>query len=555
VQHEAGRSATTGAIEVGRVAFARGSWSEACERLVSVDIEEVEDLERLAVAAYLVGRDELSAQAWERAHRACLALAPPDADRAARCAFWLALALLLRGDVARAGGWLARAERLVERPGDDVSIGAGFLRVVVFLEALESGDVARARELSDEVVAVGRRHGDADLLALGVLGSGQVALVSGDAARGLKLLDEVMVSVTTGEVSPIPAGIVYCAVIEACMDVFDFRRAAEWTDALHGWCSAQPDMVPYRGQCLVHRSQVLQAHGEWAEALAEAERARRRLSDPAHPAIGLACYQLGDLHRLRGDFAGAERAYREASRHGREPAPGFALLRLAEGDVAAAVVAVRRMVEESRGRPDRAAVLAAAVEVQLAAGEVAAARAAGGELAALAAGIDVPLLQAVAGYAEGRVLLAEGDPGAALVALRPACRLWRELAMPYDVARAQVEIARACRSLGDLDAADLALDAARATFEALAAGPDLARVAGLAGGTRPQGSGSAATVLTAREREVLTLVAAGRTNRDVAAELVISEHTVARHVQNIFTKLGVSSRAAATAFAYRHDLV
>jgi ATP/maltotriose-dependent transcriptional regulator MalT len=243
------------------------------------------------------------------------------------------------------------------------------------------------------------------------------------------------------------------------------------------------------------------------------------------------------------------------SRHGREPAPGFALLRLAEGDVAAAVVAVRRMVEESRGRPDRAAVLAAAVEVQLAAGEVAAARAAGGELAALAAGIDVPLLQAVAGYAEGTVLLAEGDPGAALVALRPACRLWRELAMPYDVARAQVEIARACRSLGDHDAADLALDAARATFEALAAGPDLARVAGLAGGTRPQGSGSAATALTAREREVLTLVAAGRTNRDVAAELVISEHTVARHVQNIFTKLGVSSRAAATAFAYRHDLV
>ncbi|HMG41515.1 MAG TPA: helix-turn-helix transcriptional regulator [Acidimicrobiales bacterium] len=535
-----------GSIEPGREAFARQAWADAYRLLAGGEAQEGEDLERLAVAAHLVGEDDESARAWEQAHHAHVRRG--DRERAARCAFWLALGLLLRGDVAQGGGWLTRAERLV---ADDTreSVAAGLIRVPMVLEALEGGDAKRAYELAGEVVDLARRLGDPDLLALAVLGRGQASLALGETGRGLKLLDEVMVSVTTGEVAPIPAGIVYCAVIEACMDVFDLRRAAEWTEALHGWCAAQPDLVPYSGQCLVHRSQVLQAHGSWSDAAAEAEQARRRLSDPIHPAVGLAFYQQGELHRLRGEHAAAEQAYRAASRHGREPAPGFALLRLAEGNVEAAVVAIRRMVDESRGRLARPTMLAAAVEVLLAAGDVGAARAAADELGDIAGRIDVPLLHAVSQCATGTVLLAEGDVAAALTALRRADQGWRSLGMPFDAARARVQLAGAYRALGDHDAADLELDAARAVFEQLDAAPELARLAQVTGAAtaRP-------TALTGRECEVLKLVAAGKSNRQIAADLVISEHTVARHLQNIFAKLGLSSRAAATGYAYEHGL-
>jgi ATP/maltotriose-dependent transcriptional regulator MalT len=455
----------------------------------------------------------------------------------------------LRGDVARAGGWFARAERLVDEADQD-SVARGFLLIPRSLQALATGDAVTAYALDSEIVDIAVRCGDRDLLAFGLLGSGQSSLALGETGRAMKLLDEVMVSVTSGEVSPIPAGIAYCAVIEACMDVFDLRRAAEWTEALHGWCASQPDLVPYRGQCLVHRSQVLQAHGAWAEAVSEVERACLRLSDPVHPALGQALYQQGELHRVRGEYAEAERAYRAASQQGREPAPGLALLRAAEGNVDAAVAATRRMVEESRGQLSQPTMLAAAVEVLLTGADVEAAQAACDELAKIADAVAAPLLRAIADYAIGSVLLAEGDVAAALGALRRACTVWRELEMPFDAARARVQIALGCRALGDHDAADLELDAARAVFERLDAKPNLAYVMQLAGSAPPHPAN-----LTNRECEVLRLVAAGNTNREIASDLVISAHTVARHLQNIFTKLGVSSRAAATAYAYTHGLV
>jgi DNA-binding NarL/FixJ family response regulator len=299
---------------------------------------------------------------------------------------------------------------------------------------------------------------------------------------------------------------------------------------------------------MVHRSQVMQSCGAWADAEVEAERARRALSDPVHPALGLAFYQLGELHRLRGELDDAERAYRAASAQGREPAPGFALLRLAQGSITAAVAAIRRMLEESQGRLTRATVLASAVEVQLAAGDRDAALAAGDELGKIADAVDTPLLRAIADYAIGTVMLAGGDAPAALAALRRACAGWQALGMPYDVARARVQIALTCRALGDADAAGMVLDAARGTFEHVGALPDLARVVALTQPGRP-------APLTARECEVLRHLARGGTNREIAAALVISEHTVARHVQNIFAKLGIPSRAAATAYAYRHGVV
>jgi len=539
--------AMVSAVELGREAFARREWGNARALLAAGEDLDVEDLERLAIAAYLVGRDAESHEAWQRAQLECERLG--ERDRGARCAFWLGLSLVLRGEMAQGSGWLARAERLVE--GDHEGAARGFLLVPAFLQTLASGDPVTAGGLAGDMVDIARRCGDKDLLAFGLLCGGTASLALGDLTRGMKLLDEVMVSVTTGEVSPIPAGIVYCAVIEACMDRFDLRRAAEWTEALSDWCTSQPDLVPYRGQCLVHRSQVLQAHGRWAEAAREADQACERLSASAHPALGLALYQRAEMHRLRGEFAEAERAYQAAGQQGREPAPGIALLRLAEGRVEAAVAAVRRMAEESRGQPIRPAILAAAVEVLLTAGDVPAARAAGEELAMIAQTIDVPVLHAMADYAAGSVLVADGNPAAALAVLRRASSRWRELDMPYEAARARVSVAVACRAVGDHDAATLELDAASATFERIGARPDLDRAAQLAGASVQR----RADALTDRECEVLRLVATGQTNRQIAAELVLSEHTVARHLQNIFLKLDLSSRAAATAYAYEHGLV
>jgi DNA-binding CsgD family transcriptional regulator len=403
------------------------------------------------------------------------------------------------------------------------------------------------------VLEVADACGDRDLRALGMLSSGQAALVAGAVRRGMALLDETMVAVAAGEVSPVPAGIVYCAVVDACIEVFDLRRAAEWTEALDRWSGAQPDLVPYRGQCLVHRSQLLQAHGSWPEARTEADRACRWLSRPSHPALGLALYQRAELHRLRGELADAERSYRAASRQGCEPAPGLALLRLAEGRVDAAVAAIRRVIDETRGPLRRPALLAAGVEILLAAGAVDDARSAAGELHELAGEVDAPLLHAVAAFATGSVLLAGDDPVAALGALRDAHERWRELDMPYDAARARVRIGLACRQLGDDDAALLELDAARLVFAQLEARPALAEVTRLTAAAPP--SEPRPGGLTGRECEVLRHVAAGETDREIAAALVISEHTVGRHLQNIFRKLGLSSRAAATSFAHEHHLV
>jgi DNA-binding CsgD family transcriptional regulator len=539
----------TAAVERAREAFAGRRWSEAYAAFAAQAAGlEADDLERLAVAAHLLGQDDESVRAWEQAYAACARHGDP--DRAARCAAWLGLGLLLRGDIARAGGWFARAARLLDEAASD-GAARGYLVLPVFLEALGRGDTDTATRLAADVVGRGRRFGDDDLVALGLLSGGQAALAGGDTVRGLTLLDEAMVAVSSGEVSPIPTGIIYCAVIESCMDAMDLRRAAEWTDALDHWCGAQPDLVPYRGQCLVHRAQILQAHGNWTDAEIEAERAARRLSETAHPALGLAFYQQGELHRLRGEHADAERAYRAASQHGREPAPGLALLRLQEGKLEAAVATIRRMVEESRGQLTRPTMLAAGVEILLCAGNEEGARSAAAELVRWAEQSGAPLLQAMAAYATGSVLVAAGEPTAALASLRRASATWRDLEMPYEVARARRQIGLACRAVGDNDTAVLEIEAARATFEQLGAAPELAEI----GGTQTAARQPLPAELTAREYEVLRLVATGRTNRQIAAELVISEHTVGRHLQNIFMKLGLSSRAGATAYAYEHHLV
>jgi DNA-binding CsgD family transcriptional regulator len=541
----------TEALELGRAAFAGQAWADAFDRLSAADREtplEPGDLERLAAAAFLVGREDESAEAWARAHHERLARG--ETGPAARCAFWLAFGLLNRGELARGGGWVARARRVVADGPDRAE--HGYLLWLAAFQSLLEGETAAALAGFEQAATQGERWGEPDLAALARAGAGRALIRLGRTGPGVALLDEVMVAVETGELSPIVVGDLYCTVLEGCQELFDLRRAQQWTAVLTGWCAAQPDLVPYRGQCLLHRAELMQLHGAWSDAMEEARRAYERFLQPAaHPAAGAAAYQLAELHRLRGEAAEAEEAYRLASRWGREPQPGLALLRLAQGQLAAARAAIRRVLDEAADRPARAALLPAAVEIALAGGDVPAARAAADELARVAEELDAPLLRATAAAADGAVLLGQGDARAALAALRGAWTAWQELEAPYEAARARVGIGLACRELGDQDSAAMELDGARWVFQQLGAAQELARVEALAG----RGRAGAAGGLTAREVQVLRLVATGRTNRVIAAELVLSERTVDRHVSNIFTKLGVSSRAAATAWAYEHQLV
>ncbi|XRQ02745.1 LuxR C-terminal-related transcriptional regulator [Actinomadura welshii] len=541
----------TDLIARGRAAYGRQAWEEARTALATADERGAlgaGDLDLLGTAAYLTGRTDAADEAWQRAYRGFTE--DGDVARAVRCAFWLALILMLRGEHARGGGWFARAQGVLDEAGLDC-VERGYLRVPVALQALHTGDPSAAYAELEAIAALADRFGDPDLRALCRLGRGQALVAAGDAPRGAAMLDEAMVAVTTGEVSAVAAGIVYCGVILACRDVFDLRRAQEWTAALSRWCAAQPDLAAYRGQCLVHRSEIMQMRGEWAGAMEEVRRACERLSDPpGDPVLGMALYQRAELLRLRGEFARAEEAYRRAGRAGHRVQPGLALLRLAEGRVGDAVAAMRRVVGEAEGAVERARVLAAHTEIALAAGEIDTARAAAGELEGIAAGFDSPYLRAVVGHARGSILLAGGDAAAACSALRRAWASWQELDAAYEAALVRLRMAQACRHLGDHDTAEMELDAARRVFEELGAAPALARVRELAG-SPPRAPGG----LTAREVEVLRLVATGVTNREIAEALVISEKTVARHLANIFAKLDLPSRSAATAFAHRHGLL
>jgi len=538
-------------LERGREAYAGRSWRDAFESLSSADRArplDAADLELLARAAYMLGRDGEYAAALERAHVAHLGAG--DVPRAVRCAFWIGHSLLFRGEPARAGGWFGRAQRLLEDDGRDC-VERGYLLMPVVLEQIGRGDYGAGAQTAARAAEIGGRFGDADLRWLSVDEQGRALVKQGRVEEGLRLVDEVLVVVAAGELSPVVAGIVYCNTIAFCRDAHELRHAREWTQALTRWCERQPQMVAHNGLCLVHRAEIMQLQGAWPAALDEARGAAERFTEGAlnRLAAGRAHYRQGELHRLRGEQAAAERAYREASRRGCEPQPGLALLRLAQGRHDAAFAAMRRAAAETLEPLRRASLLPAYVEVALAAGDVDAARSACRELEGIAQrGSEA--LAAMSALARGALALALGDARAALVASRRAWRAWEELEAPYEAARARVLVGVSCRSLGDQEACSLELEAARETFAALGAAPDLARVDALAGRGRRGGAHG----LTPRELQVLRRVAAGDTNRDIAAALSISEHTVARHVQNIFAKLGVSSRTAASAFAFEHDL-
>jgi DNA-binding CsgD family transcriptional regulator len=539
------------ALERGRDAYATRAWVDAYALLQQADEGEPlapSDLGLLATAAYMLGRDEEWVAAHERAHH--LHLEAGELEWAARAAFWIGFSFALRGELGPAEGWFGRAQRLLDEGNADC-VERGFLLVAYGHALLSAGDAAGAGAAGADAAAIAGRFGNRDLFVFAVILQGEAAAFDARVAEGLRLLDEGMVAVTTEDLSPVVCGITYCEVILTCQQIFELRRAREWTLALDRWRRAQPDMVAFTGRCLVHRAEILQLGGSWEDALEEARLAGQRFVETNSPTVGLALYREAELLRLRGELDRAEDVYRAASRAGWEPQPGLAQLRLAQGRVDVATAAIRRALVERSDPLRRAELLPAAVEIMLAAGDTGEAGAACDELGRVAERYSSAMLDAIVAYERGGVELAAGDATRALEHLRRALDAWRALEAPYEVARTRVLIGQACRALDDSDACTLELEAALADFVRLGALPDAARVEALLG-SAPD---AAEHGLSPRELEVLRLVAGGKSNREIAAALVISEHTVARHVQNIFGKLRVSSRAAATAFAFEHEIV
>ena len=541
-------------LELGRAAFEERRWREAHKHLSEASDPsplEPTDLELLACSAFLAGQEADAKNAWTQAHHLFIEAGQP--QRAARCGFWLGLSLLLSGDGARCAGWLARTRRGLKGHQDCAEQGL----TLIIAGLLQMGrDAKTAADTFAEALALAERHREPDLLAFALLSRGQALIQMRRVREGLPLLDEAMVTVMSGEVSPIAAGIVYCAVILTCQRIFDLQRAKEWTVALDAWCSEQQELVAFRGQCLIHRSEILQLKGEWLDASTEARRACDWYRDREQRSSGRAFYQCAELHRLRGEFEAAGDMYREAGQAGFEPQPGLSLLRLAQGQTKMAAAAIRRVVNESGDRQGpggglaRTRVLGPYVEIMLACNDLKSAREGANELARAAAQTDTPFLVAAAAQAMGAVLLAEGDPNAALARLREAWTAWQKLEAAFESARVQALIGHACRQLGDEDTARAHLEAARSVFQRLGALPALE----LADEDGSELDTSAMSQLTGREREVLALLATGNTNRQISTALHISEHTVARHVSNLFNKLGVSSRTAAAALAHKYGL-
>ncbi len=532
-----------------RRAYERREWVAAFRALSDLDETELEaqDFAALATTAYLLGRRNDCVQALQRAHQASLGAG--DRPAAVRAAYGLVVTLWQAGELAVGNGWLARAARILEELEDDV-VERGYLCDLEMMAHIHDGEFADAFPLAPIITGYGRRFDEPDLIALGRHAEGRLMLSSGRVADGLQRMDEALVGVMAGEVTPVTAGRVYCSTIEACQEVSDFGRAGEWTHALITWCDAQPGLVAYTGQCATHRGQLLRLHGAYADAMEELDRAvERYLAIGGDPALGLAHYERGEIHRLRGEHDAAESAYNSAAEHGHPAQPGRALLWLARDRRDAASATVHRLLAERQDPVHRSQVLAAAVEILVAAADTDAAASLSEELCDIAETFGCNALRAAGAYAAAAVELAQGAAEPALRAARRAMETWTQLSAPYEVARSRILVGRALRLLGDEESAIADLTAARSALAELGAGPAEQEAAALLGEQNAPGG------LSPRELEVLRLVAAGNSNPAIAGQLVLSEKTVARHLSNIFSKLDVGSRTAAAAFAHENHLV
>ena len=528
--------------------MARHEWAEAfqaaSDALVNSPELEADRADLEADAAWWLGRLDDCIEARERAYRLYEELG--DSRRAGQCAIWLYEHNAFKAAPAMAGAWLRRARRALADDPECVEHGALQLREAE--AAHGGGDLDAAYTLATEVVALGRMLRSADLEAEALQTLGRILIDRGEIAEGFGHLDEAMLFAVEGRLRPYSTGKVYCSLISACEEVGDFDRSAEWTETSMKWASRHPFAI-FPGICRIHRAVVLKRRGSLAEAEREAERACEELLG-SHMANSAAAYaEVGDIRRRLGQLDRAEEAFARAQELCGQPCGGLALLRLAQGRVEVARSIISGCVRAVRNPLGRSGVLPMYVHIAIAAGDLAEARTALEELDGIAATFPTPTLRATVASTRGRLELAEGDTVAAAATLQDALERWAALDVPYELATVHTLLGQALRLSGDADDAAEAFAAATRLFDQLGARLDAEQVSG--GPARP----ALPAGLTEREVEVLRLIAAGLTNAEIAAALYLSTKTVSRHLSNIFTKIGVTSRAGATAFAFEHQLV
>ena len=524
------------------------AWAETYGRLSARNVADLtpEDLEALADSAWLTCHLQESFAARQQAYAGYLE--SHDDRSAARASWRLFWDHLYNGDKVVALGWFRRARRHVANLPEGAE--HGYVALADSELALNRGSAGEAEAHAIRAVEIGERHNTQSIVAFGLTLQGRALIAQGRFEQGCASMDEAMTLVLGGRLDTFFTGAVYCTVIAECRDVADMRRAADWTDAAREWCASLPVVTPFHGICRIHRGEVLGLRGAWEEAEGEIRMASEELAAFKPRSAANALYALGEIQRRRGDLDGAEHSFLRAHELGRDPQPGLALVRLAQGRAGIATAALRTAIAAgSATRIRRAELLAAEVEAALAAGDRTLAGTAAEDLSSIAEALDRPAVNAIAAQARGAVQLAASDAAGAMAELRAAAAMWNDMGLPYEEAEARLLVGAAAKTLGDEEGARLEIQTARAAFQRLGARVQARRAADAmtSRSHRPAG-------LTAREAEVLHLVAAGKSNRQIGLALDISEYTVARHVQNIFVKLGVSSRAAATAVAVANQL-
>jgi DNA-binding CsgD family transcriptional regulator len=537
-----------GTIRAARDAYERNAWADATELFLNADAESelgVDDLEALIWAAGISAQDRVMLAGLERlyAHHS----ANENHEECARAAFWCGLRNMLIGEIGLGSGWLQRAAKHAEQTAPDC-VQRGYLLLPQVHMHRGKGDYDAALEIADKAIAIGEKGEEPDLIAMAGSLKGGILFRLGRIDEGYVPIDEAMLLANGQRLSPVVCGVVYCEIVASCCRVLEMVRAREWTAILTDWCRHNPQAKAFNGVCQVHRAEVLQLEGNWREAFEEAERAGDGLGGTTeHTAMANAAYRRGEILRLRGEFDRSAAEYRLAGEIGIDPQPGLALLRLAQGRREEATAGIRRALETAGDMPRRTALLPAGIEIFIACGDLDQAERLCGEMSEIAERFGTEILARVADQGHGSLALARGQFSDAVTALTRARRYWSEFGAPYLVARLRVDIAHACAELGDTESAEREFDTAEKIFQDLGAAPDLARIHEVRPGSKGTGVGN----LTARELQVLSLMADGGTNREIAEELGLSPKTVNRHVENIFGKLGVSSRAAAVAKGFK----
>jgi ATP/maltotriose-dependent transcriptional regulator MalT len=530
-------------------ALARHDWATAYEQLQAAGDGELDadGLDALAEAAWWLSHIDACIDARGAAFYAYQSVG--DDRRAGQCAVWLFEHHCFKAQPSIAATWLRRGRRALAEDSDCVEYGNLLLREAELLHS--SGDLDQAAALALEVIELARRLRSEELEALALQTAGRVAIDQGRPDEGLKQLDEAMLFAVDDRLSPYATGKVYCSLITACDELGDLSRAAEWTEATVRWSQRHPQAV-FPGLCRVHHAQILGLRGSWTEAEAEAQRACNELENVNVGNAAAAWAEIGDIRRRIGDLDGAEEAFGRAEALCGRPSAGVALLRLAQGRLAAACTIIQGALEDQPwNRLARAKLLPARIQIEIAAGDLDAASAAVDELEAIAAPLPGSMLEASAATCRGRLALAHADADDACRFLRRAVDTWLALDVPYEVATARLLLGQSCRMAGDDEGAASSLAAAVRIFDELGAILDARHTRAVGeqtpGAALPRG-------LTAREVQVLVLVAQGSTNKVIAAELGLSIKTIARHLENIFVKIGVSTRSGATAFALANGL-